>query len=283
MIKNFCYGLVVLLLLPVLTSCSFKTFYNHLDYLIPEYVDGMVSLDGMLEDKVEHGSGLLINWHRNTQLRQYAEWLRDMQRDVGNGLSEQQAMQRIDQVAGFWQALTRQINNQLAQLLPLLDEQQRHELFASLAENNEEYRQDYLLVDDEQRLEHYSDRLLDNYENWLGDISETQRDAIRQAAQQLQSSAELRLQRRLRWQQGIHRILNEAITDQQKTEQLRVFLAGFEQPDNTAMRDISEHNRRLIARLTVQLAQTMNDAQKNHFISETDDYIRMFTELAEER
>jgi hypothetical protein len=206
-----------------------------------------------------------------------------MQRDVGNGLSEQQAMQRIDQVAGFWQALTRQINNQLAQLLPLLDEQQRHELFASLAENNEEYRQDYLLVDDEQRLEHYSDRLLDNYENWLGDISETQRDAIRQAAQQLQSSAELRLQRRLRWQQGIHRILNEAITDQQKTEQLRVFLAGFEQPDNTAMRDISEHNRRLIARLTVQLAQTMNDAQKNHFISETDDYIRMFTELAEER
>jgi len=280
--KNVFHSLLILFLLAVLTACSFKTFYNRLDYLIPEYVEGMVSLDDVLEEKVRQGSWALLSWHRKTQLRQYADWLRGLQQDVADGLTEQQAQRHIEQVHTFWLALSSKVNQQMAQLLPLLDQQQQDELFASLAEDNEEYRQEYLQLDAEQRLENYRERLLDNYENWLGELSDAQRLAIEQAAAQLQSSAELRLQRRLLWQQGIHRILDAAVPVQQKTTQLETFLAGYEQQNNPLLRDIRDNNRHVIARLTVQLAQAMTEAQRQHFISETDDYIRMFAELAED-
>jgi len=280
--KSVFNSLLILFLLAVLTACSFKTFYNRLDYLIPEYVEGMVSLDDVLEEKVRQSSWVLLSWHRKTQLREYADWLRGLQQDVATGLTEQQALRRIEQVHVFWLALSTKVNQQMAQLLPLLDRQQQDELFASLAEDNEEYRQEYLQLDAKRRLENYRERLLDNYENWLGELSDAQRLAIEQAAAQLQSSAELRLQRRLLWQQGIHRILDAAVPVQQKTAQLETFLAGYEQQNNPLLRDIRDNNRRVIARLTVQLVQTMTEAQRQHFISETDDYIRMFTELAED-
>ena len=37
-------------------ACSIKTLYNRLDYLIPSYVEGMVSLDDVLEEIVEQRS-----------------------------------------------------------------------------------------------------------------------------------------------------------------------------------------------------------------------------------
>ena len=68
------YVVIIVAFVMMVASCSFKTLYNQLDYLIPSYVEGMVSLDSMLEEKVEQRTLVLINWHRNTQLNQYADW-----------------------------------------------------------------------------------------------------------------------------------------------------------------------------------------------------------------
>ena len=44
----------------LVSACSLKTIYNRLDYLIPSYVEGMVSLDDVLEEKVEQVIAKLI-------------------------------------------------------------------------------------------------------------------------------------------------------------------------------------------------------------------------------
>ena len=38
--------LSVVVFITIVSACSFKSIYNRLDYLIPSYVEGMVSLDG---------------------------------------------------------------------------------------------------------------------------------------------------------------------------------------------------------------------------------------------
>ena len=87
-------------LIAIVASCSFKTIYNQLDYLIPSYVEGMVSLDSVLDEKVEQRTLVLINWHRNTQLNQYADWLRALQRDANEQLTEEQMLQHIARIKG---------------------------------------------------------------------------------------------------------------------------------------------------------------------------------------
>lgn len=43
----------IIVVIAGLAVCSFKTLYNQLDYLIPEYVQDTVSLDDVLEQKLE--------------------------------------------------------------------------------------------------------------------------------------------------------------------------------------------------------------------------------------
>ena len=113
--------LIIIALAMMLASCSVKTLYNQLDYLIPYYVEGMVSLDDMLEEKVEQRTLVLISWHRNTQLDQYAKWLGDLQRDINQELTEEKLQSHIAQLGDFWQSILLKINDEMALLIPLLN------------------------------------------------------------------------------------------------------------------------------------------------------------------
>ena len=281
--KVFLIAALVASLLFIISACSFKTLYNRLDSLIPSYLEGMVTLGDVLEKKVEQRSQLLINWHRNTQLKQYADWLRTLQRDADPQLTEAQLLQHIATLEFFWQSLLEKVNKEMADLLPLLSSDQRKELFASIADKNQDFRDDYIDLDEDERIDSFTENMFDNYENWLGDLTEEQEEAIELVASELRSTAALRLQQRLLWQHGIQDILDSSDTTALKSERLSLFFAGFEIDNNAEMKRISAANRRFIVQLTVQIVHNLSPEQKDYFIDKTDDYIRIFTELAENR
>jgi hypothetical protein len=283
MTGRYVKAVIVIGLITLITACSFKTVYNRLDYLIPKYVEGVVTLDDVLEERLEGRTQVLLNWHRNTQLEQYAGWLQSLQQDIGVQLTEEQLEQHISQMEGFWLSLLNKVNDEMAYLLPMLDEAQREELFAYLDDSNEEFRESFIEPDDQERIDDYAGRMIDIYEDWFGELTDEQASRVEQAAAELISSAELRLQRRLEWQQGIRQILVSADSHYDKSQRLRVFLAGFEQVQDGPIRQASDSNRQVIIRLTVQIAHSLTNEQREFFVSRTDDYIRMFTELAENR
>lgn len=274
--------LLFLSLIVIVTACSFKYVYNRLDYLIPSYVEGMVSLDEVLEEKVEQRSQLLINWHRNTQLKHYAQLLSTFQLDIGPQLTEERVLQHMASMEAFWDTLSLKINEDMAELLPLLDEQQQQELFESITEKNEEFRDEYVDLDEEERIEVYTESMLDTYDSWLGELTEDQQSALEISAARLQSSAGLRLLQRKQWQSGIQKILQSSDDSKEKSEQLRQFFTGFS-TDDAELAAATEANKRVIAHLTVLIIHSLTDDQKEYFIDKTDEYIRVFTELAENR
>lgn len=276
-------AVIVIALIATVAACSFKTVYNQLDYLIPEYIEGVVTLDDVLEEKLEDRTLVLLQWHRSTQLKQYASWLQSLQQDVNAQLTEQQLDKRISEMDGFWSVFLIKLNDEMAYLLPLLDEKQQDELNVYLEDSNEEFREEFIELDDDDRVEDYAERMIDTYESWIGELTDQQVLAIEQSAAQLISSAELRLQHRIRWQLGIKAILAKDDTTYDKRERLRAFLAGFEQDNDPVLKETTEKNRRIILSLTVEIANSMTQDQKAFIVSKTNDYIRMFTELAENR
>jgi len=283
MINRFTRTIIILTLITAVAACTFKTVYNRLDYLIPEYIEGMVTLDDVLEEKLEQSTLVLLEWHRNTQLKQYADWLSALQRDMATQPTEQQVEQRITEMDLFWRSLSAKVNDEMADLLPLLNKEQQNELFMNIEDSNDEFREEYVDLTEEQRIEDYSERISDTYQGWIGELTDEQQRNVEQAATELVSTAELRLQRRLQWQRGIREILAEEETAQNKTGRLRQFLSGFEDIDDETMKEKSAINRGVIVRLTVQISHSMTEEQQAHFISKTNDYIRMLTELAENR
>ena len=275
--------ILVLTLAAIISACSLKSVYNNLDYLIPSYVEGMVSLDDMLEEHVDQRTQVLLNWHRNTQLQQYAALLSSFQQDFGPQLTEQRVFQHMSTMESLWQPLSEKLNEEMALLLPLLNDGQLEELFDSIDEKNEEFHDEYVDLDEEQLIEEYSEKLLDNYESWLGDLSRQQEVIIEKAAYKFNSSAHLRLEKRRKWQSNIRQILYSEDAADIKSERLRVFFKAFDSERGDALAEANQANKQVIAWLTVELVHAATDEQKQHFINVTDDYIRIFTELAENR
>jgi len=273
----------VLALLITVAACSVKTIYNQLDYIIPSYVEGLVSLDSFLEEKVEQRTLVLINWHRNTQLHQYAEWLRSVQRDANNVITEEKILQHIATLDKFWKSLSSKLNQEMVKLLPLLNTEQRNELFSSVEDKNDEFREDYVDVKNKERVQQYTDRIKDSFETWLGDLTDEQEYAIKIAAAKMQAPAALRLERRKIWQKSIKRIIDNEDSGGQKEASLSQFFEKFNSEDSHALDAIDKINRKILAQLTVQIINSMGKDQKVHFITTTDDYIRIFTELVEKR
>ncbi len=170
----------------------------------------------------------------------------------------------------------------MAALLPLLDSEQREELFDSIADKNEDFEEDFVDIDEAERIENYREDTLESYESWLGKLTSAQTDLIETAAAELRSSARERLERRRRWQGGIREILDSEETRSQKTVDLSRFFANFDTHEDVEMEAIERANGDVMNRLTVQLARLMTQDQVDHFVEKTDDYIRIFTELARE-
>ncbi len=275
--------IIIVVLSLTVAACSIKTLYNRLDYLIPSYVEGMVSLDDVLEEIVEQRTQTLLNWHRNTQLIQYADLLRSFQQDLDSPLTEQRVVQHIYAMELLWYPLAQKVNQEMAALLPLLNAKQREELFASIEEKNEDFYDDYVDLDDEERIEQYTESMLDNYESWFGELDQRQQQYVEQAAYQIHSSASLRLQQRKVWQQNIREILESADNTEKKTERLGTFFQSFNIDDDAQLASANAANVQLFAQLTVRIVNHLSLDQKQYFIDKTNDYIRIFTELAENR
>lgn len=271
------------LLIVLVAGCTFKSVYNRLDDLIPQYVEGIIALDATHEELLEQRSEILLQWHRSTQLKQYANWLQGLQQDIGPGLTEARLEQHVQQMEELWVNLLVRLNDEMAGLLPLLDKSQREELFIYLDDTNAEFREEYVDIDDEERIAAYAEYTMDTYENWFGDLTDTQAVLVEQAAVELVNTSELRYQQRLEWQQGIRQILETTASEQARREQLRAFLARFEQDAGTELDEKTRINRNIILRLTVRIANSMTEEQKEIFVEKTGKYIRIFTELAEDR
>lgn len=265
------------------SACSFKTLYNQLDNIIPAYIEEMVSLDDVLEQNIQQRTQFLINWHRTTQLKEYAEWLRSLQQDVNPQLTDKKLVQHLLRVESFWKSLLQKVYKELADLLPSLNSEQRKELFSSMAAKNKDFSDDYIDIDEKKRIDSNIERMLENYENWLGDLTAEQKKAIAQAAKEMRSVARLRLQQRLLWQQGIQKILEGEESNSFKSERLRVLFAGFEKNKSAEMRKLEAINRDTMAQLTLNVIHSLMPEQKTYFISQTNNYIRIFTELSENR
>ena len=267
----------------LVSACSFKTFYNRLDYLIPSYVEGMVSLDHVLEEKVEQRTNLLVSWHRNTQLTQYADLLRAFQQDMESPLDVPQVLQHMETIQALWRTLEEKINEEMAELLPLLNSEQREELFESIDDKNEDFYDEYIDLDEDERIEQYIETTTESYENWLGSLTAEQEQAIEKAVTGLSSSAALRLAQRRFWQRNIQEILDSGDTQEVKTLRLQQFFDGFNINDKPQLAAASDANKRILARLTVEIINHATTEQKSFFKNKSGEYIEIFTELAENR
>lgn len=184
----------------LLGACSSTTFvYNRLDFLVPWYVDDYVDLNP--QQKL-HLDGLLepfLVWHRARELPDYLQILDGIEDNLDQPQTPAMIAAVVNDFEMAWFRLEGESLDWLLNLGAQLSDAQVVELMEELWERQEEYEEEYLERTDEEFYEDNYDNARDNAKEYLGPLSDAQRELLLEFSSSLLRSDEVWLASRSQW------------------------------------------------------------------------------------
>ena len=95
----------------ILASCTMKSLYLQLDWIIPQFIDEYIPLNDKQAQMLRLSLQKTLEWHRTTQLPAYIHWLRTFRENVRTGLSRADVIQHSEQLEQFWKTLLNYISD----------------------------------------------------------------------------------------------------------------------------------------------------------------------------
>ena len=174
------YLAVVITLSLALGACSrVGLAYRNLDVIIPwtlsDYLDMNGEQKGWFNERLkEH-----LSWHCTTQLPGYLDWLDRLQGMVETNQVTDAALQARTQEAKSAIAQTaREITPSAIELLKGLDDKQVAEMNDAFAKDQRKRQEEYLKPSLDQQIKERAQRMEKRLDDWLGPLSETQRQRV---------------------------------------------------------------------------------------------------------
>lgn len=262
-------SVLIVVILGLLAACSgVRLGYNSADKVLAWRMDDWFDLSDGLRQPARDRLHRVLAWHRQEELPRYAHILRSAERRLADpaplGASELLALQQ--QVTGRLQVLGGRVADEFAEVLVQFGPAQRRRLLARLAENNDEFREDYVEADAGALRKRRIDQLVDRYQFWLGRLSPGQRVHIEHWVEARGTDAAWRLSLRQDRQRVFVGIVDDAVQGKsppQTASRLRAFFSDLEAPSAAPVRARHEEGERARAQLTADLFNMATPAQRD--------------------
>jgi len=285
--KIFLRCLLACLLLAAGACSNLQIGYNLGDTAILYYLDGYLDLNDRQEQQVSAELKQLFAWHRQHELPAYAAELGKTRQMLEKPLSVAQLQDINDFMRDALQRLALKSVPMLSQLMLSLTPQQVAYLREQLDESNALWREEQLAGSPaEQRQQRY-ERMLEQFEQWLGPLDAQQQATLRVANEQWPVDQQFWYAERLIRQQEVLALIEYAVTQKptrtQLDERLRSYIVNFEK-DRSALRKARiVSSREHAMRLIVALTNNATAVQKQHVVMRAQDLIDDFSALVAAR
>jgi hypothetical protein len=279
--------LILVAFMALLSACSTIRFtYNHGDTLLYWWLNAYIDLDSDQSDWVKKDIDNLFQWHRTTQLRDYAGLLAKMQRQLGDGsvtqdelLSDYRDIKARTELLGF-KALP-----ELADLAMSIKPDQIAQMEKKFARNNEDFRKKFMSGSFEDQHKARFKKAMDQLELWFGSFNRDQEAVLRKASDARPLDNDVWLQERVMRQKKIIALLQRIHRDKLNKEQtmsaihdmLRDFFDRMDAPDRKAFFDAYVDNTSKFILTAVRLT---TPEQKAHAQKRMQGWINDFNALA---
>jgi len=245
-----------------LSACSENTFfYNRLDFVLPWYVDDYVDLNQSQKAYLDTLLAPFLTWHRSQELPAYVKIL-DV---IGDSLKQPLTPEDVAAIfAEFEKAGLRLQGEALDRLLDLgvhLSDAQIAGFLEVMGERQQEYEEKYLKRTDQQFHEDNHDNLVDYANDFLGRLSDQQRELLRDASRRLLRSDRAWLQERTEWIAQLGELLKRQPGWQERVRAQVVKRNANVPPDYL---HIYDHNMSVIYATIAQLLSSRTEQQDNH-------------------
>lgn len=252
---------LLLALSVALVSCSvLRLAYYHIDFWLLGQVESFVTLNAEQRGWLEERLRAHRQWHCQTQLPVYVEWLGAFQAEI-DAPNPARLAALADRLESFIAALLAEFAPTLSELLLQLDCAQRTELFARLDQELVEMRVKYLDPPPEQRQRERAERLEKRLKPWIGALTVEQAARIDQWSAVLDAQGGGWLENRQRLLQAVRAALAGPDTGDAR----RQLVGLFEVPATVHSADYARQADRARAEalaLTIDLLRLLTDRQR---------------------
>lgn len=268
----------LLLATTLVTGCTATFTYNHLDWLIPWYVDGYVDLTRQQRQALQGRLEPLLKWHREEELIRYSELLDRIERELAAPVTAATVQGWVDEVVA---SLERTEQSMLMLALDFgagMSDSQVSEFTASLWERQREFEEELLGRDDVRYRQDSYDSLVDFLQPLLGRLSTAQQARLRAAAGELLRFDSAWLEERALWLGTLEPLLQREPGWQQAVEAAYAARKRQRTPRYT---EYLAHNLAVITSALADVLNQMSGGQRQHLAREFDDMRNRLRKLAE--
>lgn len=252
----------VVIALFVVSACSSTTYvYNRLDFLLPWYMDDYVDLNAEQEAYLDELLVPFLAWHRAQELPVYLTALNRIEDSLNEPLTPAGVGALVTDFESAWLRLQGEGLTQLLDLGARLSDEQIAAFLEALWEQQREFEEEYLERTEAEFYEDNYDNTLDTFQDYIGKLSDVQRQWVRESSRQLLRSDQVWLQERALWLTQLAVLLERKPGWQQRVR------AAISARDDTASPDyqrIYEHNMDAIYQLTAQVLNARSKRQSRH-------------------
>lgn len=265
----------------VLSGCSAtRLLYNQLDWGVVWYLNGFFSLTGEQKGALRESVERNLEWHRKTQLPQYAEFARALDQDIAGEITVEMLDQRNIEIIGFWDAFVLHTVSDVAAFFLLLDQEQNDEFLEKLEDENHELWDEYAGETPEERIERRERSAIKAIRRVMGGLDDDQKELIRSyMGRMIDVSDEWMAGRRL-WQKNFVELVKSRPPEPFFSDRLVDLMLDPNQFDSPGYRDKVEKNRWLMLEMMTDLINRMNDEQRDRFSKRLQMYARDFDLLS---
>jgi hypothetical protein len=267
-------------LLWLLAGCSAVEFaYNNADTWLRWQAGSYLDLKNAQVEEFNARLGTFLAWHRSQALPQYARLAQDAGLRLERGATLQDLVWGYDAIRQQSREGLRRAGVELGDMLDRLSSAQIEHLERRFAEDNRKYAREWLEGTPEERRGRRYKRLVHALEDWLGELSDAQRERVRQFNDSAPLNGELRDRERRRRQAELLAMLRARESARRLPDWAAHWDRGREPELAAASRAYVEGFLAMLA----DLERSLNPRQRNVAIARLREFARDFDLLAAAR
>ncbi|SFR67320.1 hypothetical protein SAMN05216203_2427 [Marinobacter daqiaonensis] len=259
----------LLLAIMTLNGCSStRLAYRFADTGVIWWVEDYVTLTHAQTSALKRDLGVLRDWHCGAELPRYADWLADLEQEVGDGnLPPPRIAHYRSRAIQFSEPLAARIVPAATRLLESLSDEQVEELLANMRIRHQETRKEFLEDDTPEKA---AARTRERVERWLGPLNPQQQVIIRQWTSERAPRTRIWLEGRALWQAAFAQLMADRDADDFRVR-LRDLILQHDRYRGDAYPAMMEANIQSVTRLTHDLLSAAEERHWQHLRGEANE------------
>jgi hypothetical protein len=281
LIANWTRKLIAVVLLSLLVAgCTMSFTYNHLDWLIPWYVDDYVDLSRQQRQLLQGQLGPVLRWHREEELEHYLELLDQIEADLAGEVTTAQVRSWADEIIAAVERVEENMVSVALQFGATLSDDQLAEFMESVWEEHREYEEEFLGRTDEEYVEENAENLEELLERFTGRLNNEQEAILLQAAESLQRFDAIWVEDHEMWLNTLGPLLQRKPGWEDAIREAYANRTRQQSPEYT---ELLEYNMEVVSQAIADVLNQLNDKQRKHLDDEIEDLRSLVQRLLEER